>query len=102
MGLSLLATNGHSKEIALSEVPAVVVEAATKAVPGFEASAAEVEREWGRRIYELKGVSSVDGIHYEIEISKEGEVLEIEKGGDDDDDEAEEEDDDDEDDAGGK
>jgi len=85
--LALFPVLAYGKDIPLSEVPKVVIEAAKKAIPGFEIHKAEKEREWGRLVYELEGVSTADGERYEIELTRKGKVLEIEKGeegGDDD------------------
>lgn len=84
---------GWEKDIPLAEVPEKVLQAAKAAVKGFEPLEAELERKLnGRVIYELEGVSSANGESYELEISKKGKVLKIEKG---DDDFLEEEEDDD-------
>lgn len=61
-------------EISLSDVPSVVVDAAKKAIPGFDAKEAEVRP---CLIYEIEG--EADGIEYEIEVTAGGNVLEVEK-----------------------
>ena len=61
----------EEREISVSQVPPEVLEAAREAVPGFEATDAEIEF-----IYELDG--EANGKAYEIEISPDGEVKEIE------------------------
>lgn len=66
------------KEIALSEVPAPVLEAAKNAVEGFVPAEAEVETEKGKVLYELDG-KAADGKEYEIEVSADGKVLEVEE-----------------------
>ena len=66
--------------IALSEVPAKAREAAAGAVEGIVLTGAEVEREGGRLVYELKG--RANGKKYEIEVTADGEVLEIEQDDD--------------------
>ena len=74
LSLALTACSGHIVEergIDVSEVPPEVLEAAREAVPGFEATEAEIEY-----IYELDG--EANGKAYEIEISPDGEVKEIE------------------------
>jgi hypothetical protein len=87
----------HEREIPLSDVPAAARLAAELAVPGIRLTEAEVEMEDGRLVYELEGV--VDGLEYEIEVTAEGEVLEVEgPGADDDDDDGGHDDDDDDDD----
>jgi len=66
------------EEIPLSEVPAPVMTAAQGAVEGFVPEEAEVETEKGQMVYELEG-QAADGKEYEIEISVDGKVLEIEE-----------------------
>ena len=68
-----------AKDIPLKEVPKRVLDAALKAVPGIEIFNAEKEREWGRLVYELTGVSTKDGFYYEVEVRPKGKVIEIEK-----------------------
>ncbi|MEE9466046.1 MAG: PepSY domain-containing protein [Candidatus Neomarinimicrobiota bacterium] len=86
------------EEIPLSEVPKEIIAAAQEAVPGIELTEAEVEKTRKGLVYELDG--TVDGKEYEIVISADGEVLEIESEDDDEDvddaDEGEEEDEGDE------
>ena len=79
--LSLLipGTVANAKDIPLKEVPKRVLDAALKAVPGIEIFNAEKEREWGRLVYELSGVSAKDGFYYEVELTRKGKVIEIEK-----------------------
>ena len=72
------------EEIALSEVPANVMAAAEKAVPGITFTSAEKETEDGVVIYEFEG--TVNGKEYEVEVTAAGEVIEVEDDGDDDDD----------------
>lgn len=65
-------------EIALSEVPKAVQEAAKGAVPGLTlGNEAEVEEENGVKVYEIEGTAS--GKEYEIEVSADGKVLEVEE-----------------------
>lgn len=68
---------GEEKEIALSELPDKVREAAEGAVDGIVLKEAEMEKEDGKWIYEVEGVA--DGKEYEIEITPEGKILEIEE-----------------------
>lgn len=68
--------------VPLSEVPQVVLEAAKKAVPGIVLNKAEREMESGEFLYDIEGLAA--GIEYEIEISPDGTVLEIEKEDDED------------------
>lgn len=72
----------REREIALTEVPAAVLEAGKLAVPGFVAEEAEVENEQGRLVYELEGRAGAREI--EIEILADGTVLEIETEDEDD------------------
>jgi uncharacterized membrane protein YkoI len=74
---------GEEVEIPLEEVPAIVLEAAKEAVPGIVITEAEYEIEDGERIYELEG--TLGDKEYEIEVSEQGKVLEVEKEGDDED-----------------
>lgn len=67
----------YELDIDLDAVPANVIQAATDALPGIELSAAEYEEEDGMMIYELEGM--LGDTLYEIEITPEGEVLEIEE-----------------------
>jgi hypothetical protein len=76
--------DGEEVEIPLSEVPANVREAAQEAVPGLALEKAEREREKGRLVYCLEG--RADGERVEVEVSAEGEVLEIERADAEDDD----------------
>ena len=74
LSLALTACSTHiveERDIDVSEVPPEVLEAAREAVPGFEATEAEIEY-----IYELDG--EANGKAYEIEVSPDGEVKEIE------------------------
>mgnify|MGYP001820160146 FL=1 len=73
------------KEIALSEVPAPVMTAAEGAVEGFVPEEAEVETEDGQMVYEIEG-KAADGKKYEIEVSADGNVLEVEEDDEDEDD----------------
>ncbi len=72
---------GWEKDTPLSEVPERVLKAARAVILGFEPLEAELERKLnGRVVYEIEGVSSADGESYELEITKKGKVLKIEKG----------------------
>jgi len=68
--------NGE-KSIPLSEVPAAARDAATAAVEGIVLTEAEVEKEDGQLVYELEG--KVGEKEYEIEVTADGKVLEIEE-----------------------
>jgi uncharacterized membrane protein YkoI len=70
---------GEEEEIPLSEVPAKVLEAANNAVPGGEVKGVEMEIEDGVTIYDVEKV--VEGVEYEIEVTANGTVKEVEKEG---------------------
>ncbi|MHC4170276.1 MAG: PepSY domain-containing protein, partial [Planctomycetota bacterium] len=74
----------NEKEIPLSEVPAAAVAAAKGAVAGIELTEADVEKEDGRMVYDIEGTAN--GKEYTIEVTAEGEVLEVEEETADDDD----------------
>ena len=74
----------EDKEVALSDVPANVIEAANKAVPGGKIKEVEMEEEDGKVSYEVEKV--VDGVEYDIEITADGIVKEVEKEDDEEDD----------------
>lgn len=63
------------QEIALSEVPPAVMDAARGAVEGLQIKEAEVEQEKGQTVYEFEG--EANGKEYEIEVSADGKVLEV-------------------------
>ena len=67
----------EEQDVALADVPAAVIAAAEREVPGFKAKEAEMEVEDGKTIYELEG--KANGTEYEIEVSADGEVLEVEE-----------------------
>lgn len=70
------------REIPLSEVPAEALRAARGAVDGITLTEAEVEAEDGQTLYIVDGTA--DGVEYEIEVSADGKVLEVEQEGMDD------------------
>ncbi|MHC4627080.1 MAG: PepSY domain-containing protein [Planctomycetota bacterium] len=74
----------HEKEIPLSEVPAAAAAAAKGAVEGIELTEAEVEKEDGQTVYDIEGTAN--GKEYTIEVTADGEVLEVEEETEDDDD----------------
>ena len=87
------AVGGDTEErIDIAEVPDVVLKAAEEAVPGIVLEVAEVEREGGRLVYDLEGTA--EGRRLEVEVTEEGEVLEIEDADDVDDDAMDDGDDD--------
>jgi uncharacterized membrane protein YkoI len=63
--------------VELAAVPAGVIAAATKALPGINLTDAEYEEEDGLMVYELEG--TLGEARYEIEVTPEGEVLEVEQ-----------------------
>ena len=71
------ANDDDDEKVTLSDIPAKVIEAANKAVPGGEITSVEI-------IYEVEKV--VDGVEYEIEVTADGVVIDVEKEGDDDED----------------
>ena len=62
--------------IPLHQVPAVVLGAAERAVPGIVVESVEREVENGVTVYDVEG-ESADGTEYEIEVTAAGEVLEV-------------------------
>lgn len=80
-------------DIPLDQVPAVVIKAAMDAVPGFEPEEAEMEVEDGVTVYSIEGEAGDD--EFEIEVTAEGEVLEIEEDDEEDDDDDDDDYDDD-------
>ncbi len=75
----------NEKEIPLSEVPAAAVKAAQGEVEGINLTEAEVEEEDGETVYIIEGTAA--GKEYEIEVTAEGKVLEVEEAEDDEEDE---------------
>lgn len=84
--MTALASGNKEKErdIPLSEVPEQVIAAAKAAVEGIILTDAEIEETRKGLIYEIEGY--VGDTEYEIEITPEGEVIEVEIENDDDDD----------------
>lgn len=72
------------KEIALSQVPREAVAAAQRAVEGITLTEAEIEEEDDCTVYVLEGMAN--GTEYEIEVTADGKVLEVEQEAEDDDD----------------
>ncbi|MHC4206576.1 MAG: PepSY domain-containing protein [Planctomycetota bacterium] len=70
-------------EVPLSEVPAEALEAAQGAVDGVTITEAEMEKEDGETVYVFEG--EANGKEYEIEVTPEGKVLEVEEEGDEED-----------------
>jgi hypothetical protein len=67
------------KEIPLSDVPVVAVDAAQQAVENITFKEAEIEKEYGQTVYVLEGTAN--GKEYEIEVTADGKVLEVEQEG---------------------
>lgn len=81
--------DGKEEKIELKDVPEAVLKAAQAAVKDIVFSKAEKETKGEKVIYELKGKAGEKT--YEVEVSAEGKVLEVEEedGDDKDDDKAE-------------
>ena len=77
LGLSGCAATDDDIEVSASQVPANVMEAARNAVIGMRIVSIEKEIEDGKVVYEFDGFRK--GLAYEIDISEQGEVLEIER-----------------------
>ena len=73
------------KDIPLSQVPEAALEAGRQAVENITLTEAELEEEDGQMVYVLEGTA--DGIEYEIEVTADGKVLEVEQEDEDGDDE---------------
>lgn len=69
----------QEKEVPLSDVPAVALEAAQGAVDGVNITEAEMEKEDGQTVYVFEG--DANGKEYEIEVTPEGKVNEVEEKG---------------------
>lgn len=80
---SLESMHEDEKEIPITQVPVVAVEAAQQAVDNITLTEAGVEKE-GRTVYVLEGTAN--GKEYEIEVTTDGKVLEVEQEGMDDED----------------
>ena len=65
------------RPIPVSDVPANVLAAAQKALPGVAFTEAEVETENGATVYCLSGAK--DGAAWEVEVAADGRVLEVEQ-----------------------
>ena len=72
------------EEIALDQVPQAAKDAALAELPGFVIETAEKETENGQVLYGLEG--TVNGEPYEVEVTADGQVIEVEKEDDEDDD----------------
>jgi len=67
----------QEKEVPLSEVPHEAFKAAQGAVDGVTITEAEMEKENGETVYVFEG--EANGKEYEIEVTPEGKVLEVEE-----------------------
>ena len=59
-------------------MPKAAVEAAQKAVENITLTEAEVEEEAGQKVYVLEGTAN--GMEYEIEVTADGKIIELEHG----------------------
>ena len=78
---SLCPCMDREKPIPLSEVPTAARDAATAAVEGIVLTETEVENKDGHLVYEFEG--KVGEKEYEIEVTADGKVLEVEEEDDD-------------------
>jgi hypothetical protein len=67
----------NEKEVPLSEVPPEALKAAQGAVDGITITEAEMEKEDGKTVYVFEG--QANSKEYEIEVTPEGKVLEVEE-----------------------
>jgi hypothetical protein len=67
----------QEKEVPLSEVPPEALKAAQSAVDGITLTEAEMEKENGETVYVFEG--EANGKEYEIEVTPEGKILEVEE-----------------------
>jgi hypothetical protein len=74
---SLESMYDDEKEIPLSQVPIVAVEAARQAIDNITLTEAAIEEEDGQTVYVLEGTA--DGKKYEIEVTADGKVLKVEQ-----------------------
>ena len=73
------------------DVPAVVLDAASTALPGGTITASEVDTDDGITVYDLE-ITGADGVVYEVEIAADGTVIEVEVDDDDDSDDGDSDD----------
>lgn len=74
----------QEKDVPLSEVPQEALKAAQGAVDGITITEAEMEKEDGETVYLFDG--ELNGKEYEIEVTPEGKVLEVEEEAEEDED----------------
>jgi hypothetical protein len=72
------ASGATEEDVALSDVPEALKQAALAAVPGLVLEEAEKETEDGQVVYSLSGMAG--GEEVEVELTSSGEVLEVERG----------------------
>ncbi|MEO6807630.1 MAG: PepSY domain-containing protein [Isosphaeraceae bacterium] len=77
IGLLAVPALGDDDLIDLAQVPAVVTQAAAKAVPGARWTSAEKDDEDGKVVYELSGANA-KGQVVDVSVTAEGTVLEVE------------------------
>jgi uncharacterized membrane protein YkoI len=68
------------RDVALSQVPAAVLAAATNAVPGIKITEAELEDTEKGQVYELEGVAG--GKSYEVKVSADATDVQVQQGDD--------------------
>ena len=71
-----LASCAQERSIQIADVPAAAIAAAEGAVDGMQIASARVEAERGQMLYELRGTTGSQA--YEIEVTADGRVLEVE------------------------
>lgn len=74
-------TQSAAEEVSIDEVPLLVLDAAREVLPGAELVKAMIEITDKGIIYEIEGI--LDGEEYEILVTEEGVVLEVELKDDD-------------------
>lgn len=67
----------QDEKVALDQVPAVVKDAAVKAVAGLTLTKADKEVKGGVVVYDLEGTAG--GKEYDVEVSADGKVLKVEE-----------------------
>jgi hypothetical protein len=81
VGAAAVAVKAAADEkMALEAVPQKLKDVAVAAVPGLVLEKAEREIEKGVVVYDLEGHAG--GVRYEVEVTADGKVLEVEKGDD--------------------
>lgn len=75
-------TQSAAEDISIDEVPLLVLDAAREVLPGVELVKAMIEITDEGIVYEIAGI--LDSEEYEISVTEDGEVLEVELKDDDD------------------